>query len=270
MASRATGRYGGNTACVALEAPRQEPIILDLGTGLREWAATLGAEEPVRARVLLTHVHLDHVQGLPFLDALDVEGTRLDVYGPDPDGRRLGEAVDELLGPPWVPMTRHERPGEVRLAPVEDEDLVVAEAKVRVRTVPHRGATNGYRIEWGGVCIAYVSDHQAPPDLTTVDHGVLELAEGADLLIHDAQYTATEWEHRRAWGHSTVDYAVLVAREAGARRLALFHHDPDHHDDQLDHLLGGARRTAERLGVDEVMAAAEGTTVSFERDGQGR
>jgi phosphoribosyl 1,2-cyclic phosphodiesterase len=263
----ATRRYGGNTACVALDAPGREPIVCDLGTGLGAWVDSLDSDRPVRAHALLTHVHLDHVQGLSTLDGLDAAVSGVDVYGPEPEGRRLVDAVGDLLGPSWSPP----RPGEGRVAlrftTVDDEELVVGDAKVLVRAVPHTGTTNGYRVDWEGVSVAYVSDHRAPDGLDTVDHNVLELAEGVDLLVHDAQYSAAEWEQRSGRGHSTVDYAVLVAREAGARRLALFHHDPSHDDEHLDRLVAGARRTAERMGVEEVIAAAEGTTVSFEREG---
>jgi ribonuclease BN (tRNA processing enzyme) len=127
--------------------------------------------------------------------------------------------------------------------------------------VPHTGLTNGYRVEQDGVVVAYISDHQMPPDgPPTVDEGVLELCDGADLLIHDAQYTPEEFAVKRDWGHCTVDYAVQVAAEAGARRLALFHHDPSHDDTIVDCLLAGARATA-RGRVEEVFAAAEGLTV---------
>jgi ribonuclease BN (tRNA processing enzyme) len=98
-----------------------------------------------------------------------------------------------------------------------------------------------------------------------VPESVLELADGVDLLIHDAQYTDEEWDKKSHWGHCTVDYAVLVAKEAGARRLALFHHDPAHSDDKLDRLLERARAKGDEAGVGEVLSAAEGTTVSFER-----
>jgi len=257
----ATVHYGGHTACVALEVPGQEPIVLDLGTGLRSWAATLDPEEPLRAKALLTHLHLDHVQGLPFFEPLERAGASLDVYGPSPAEGTIAKVLGELFRPPWVP----EPPAGVRFYDCADEELSLGGAKVWARTVPHKGPTNGYRVEWEGVSIAYVSDHQAPPALDTVPEPVLELADGVDLLVHDGQYTAAEWECKGGWGHSTVDYAVLVARQAGARRLALFHHDPARSDDDLDRLLDGARRTAERLGVDEVLVAAEGLTVSFER-----
>lgn len=257
----ATVRYGGHTACVALEAPGQDPIVLDLGTGLRSWAVTLDPAEPLRATALLTHLHLDHVQGLPFFEPLERPGASFDVYGPSPAEGPIAKVLGELFRPPWVP----EPPAGVRFYECADEELPLGEAKVWARSVPHKGPANGYRVEWEGASVAYVSDHQAPPGLDTVPESVLELADGVDLLVHDAQYTAAEWERRGGWGHSTVDYAVLVARQAGARRLALFHHDPARTDDELDRLLEGARRTAERLGVDEVVAAAEGLTVSFER-----
>ncbi len=257
----ATARYGGNTACVALEVPGQDPMVLDLGTGLRSWGATLDRSRPLRATALLTHLHLDHVQGLPFFEPLHAAGASLDVYGPSPDEGPIGRLLGDLYRPPWVP----EPPAGVRFQDCADEDLSIGEAKVWVRSVAHRGAANGYRIEWQGVSVAYLSDHQAPAALDTVPEAVLELADGVDLLVHDAQYTTEEWATRSGWGHSTVDYAVLVARQAGARRLALFHHDPARSDDDVDRLLEGARRTAERLGVPEVLAAAEGLTVSFER-----
>jgi phosphoribosyl 1,2-cyclic phosphodiesterase len=257
----ATVRYGGHTACVALEVPSRDPIVLDLGTGLRSWAATLDHTRPLRATALLTHLHLDHLQGLPFFEPLERPGAALDVYGPAPAEGPLAKVLGDLFGPPWVP----EPLTGVRFYDCADEELSIGDAKVWVRTVPHRGPANGYRVEWEGASVAYVSDHQAPPGLDTVPEQVLELADGVDLLVHDAQYTAAEWGRRGRWGHSTVDYAVLVARQAGARRLALFHHDPARSDDDIDRLLDGARRAAERLGVDEVLAAAEGVTVSFER-----
>jgi ribonuclease BN (tRNA processing enzyme) len=113
--------------------------------------------------------------------------------------------------------------------------------------------------------VAYLSDHQMPSDMShTVSDDVLELCDGADLLIHDAQYTVDEFPAKSTWGHCTVDYAVHVAAEAGARRLALFHHDPTHHDEFVDGLLAHARQLAESTGVDEVLAAHEGLVVSFD------
>jgi ribonuclease BN (tRNA processing enzyme) len=139
--------------------------------------------------------------------------------------------------------------------------MSVGDAKVKVRSVPHTGLTNGYRIEQDGVSVVYISDHQMPADdPTAITDSVRELCDGADLLIHDAQYTPAEFAGKRDWGHCTVDYAVHVAAECGVERLALFHHDPSHDDHMVDCLLAGAReRAAGRIG--EVVAAAEGLTI---------
>lgn len=247
----ATSRYGGNTACVVVEAGGGEaPIVLDLGTGLIAWGATQPG--PVRARALLSHLHWDHVQGLHHFAPLDRAGTEIEVLGPSP--ARLLEAVR----PPLFPVGLDERAGTVRFVDVDDEKLVLGSAQVLVRRVPHRGRTNGYRIDWRGTSVAYVSDHQAPLALDRVDDAVLELADGVELLVHDAQYTEEEFRARPDWGHSTIDYAVLVARESGAHRLALFHHDPARTDDELDRLETTARRTGDRLGVPVVLVASEG------------
>ena len=256
-------RYGANTACVALEVPHQDPIVLDAGTGLRRWAACLPVPD-LRATALVSHLHWDHVQGLPFFPPALRPGTRLEVLGPPTPEGSFANRLSEVIRPPWFPVPLAELGADLRLGDVGEEKLEVGRATVTVRPVPHRGPTNGYRIQWEGATVAYVSDHQAPPDRDRVAQSVLELAEGVDLLIHDAQFTVAEWEQRPDWGHCPVEYAVLVAREAGAKRLALFHHDPDRTDDELDRLLEDARRLADRMGVDEVLAAAEGLTVSFD------
>jgi ribonuclease BN (tRNA processing enzyme) len=242
-------------------------VAFDLGTGFRVWGETFVPNGPVHATVLLTHLHFDHVQGLPFFEPVDREGARLDVFGPQPAETDLDDAFAGLIQPPYFPLRSADRRGEIRFHDVDNEQFSLGEAAVTVRSVPHLGPTNGYRVEWEGVSLAYVSDHQAPEGLDRVPDSVLELAEGVDLLIHDAQFTDSEWRQKSDWGHSTVDFAVLVAREAGARRLALFHHDPAHDDDMLDRLVEQARRTGDRLGVDEVLGAAEGLTLSLPRHG---
>jgi ribonuclease BN (tRNA processing enzyme) len=154
--------------------------------------------------------------------------------------------------------------GQMTFYDAGDTDLVLDGAKVRVRPVPHVGANNGYRVELGGASVAYLSDHQMPQDGThSVSEDVLELCDGVDVLIHDAQYTPEEFVEKAHWGHCTIDYAVFVAREAGAKRLVLFHHDPSRTDDQLDVLLDRAREQAAATAVSEVVAAYEGLTISL-------
>ncbi|MCU1374335.1 MAG: fold metallo-hydrolase [Actinomycetia bacterium] len=262
-------RYGGNTACVSLEVAGEDPIVLDLGTGLRFWGETLAQDGNFRATALLTHIHWDHVQGLPFFVPALQAGSHLDIYGPPDGGGTLEEAFDEFMRPPFFPVRVRDLLGEIRFHDVTDTDLSIGGAKVRVRPVPHTGATNGYRIEWDGATVAYISDHQSPsgPDGEghTIAEAVLELCDGVDLLIHDTQYWAGEWAQKRDWGHCTVDYAVRVARESGAHRLVLFHHDPAHDDAEVDRMLAHARAAAADCGIEEVIAAAEGLTISLDK-----
>jgi phosphoribosyl 1,2-cyclic phosphodiesterase len=245
---------------VALETPGSIPIVLDLGTGLRFWGERLPVDGSFRGVALVTHVHWDHVQGLPFFVPIDRPGARLEVYGPSDDGTALAGLFHEFMRPPFFPVSPAELRGEVVFHDVSDGDWAVGEAKVRARAVPHVGATNGYRVEAGSATVAYVSDHQQPVDgPDEVSDAVLELCDGVDLLIHDAQYTREEFADKPHWGHCTVEFAVEVARRSGARCLALFHHDPSRDDDALDALLARARVDAPC----EVVAAHEGLTISL-------
>jgi phosphoribosyl 1,2-cyclic phosphodiesterase len=256
-------RYGGNTACVALEIPGSEPIILDLGTGLRFFGETQPQDGSFRGHALVTHLHWDHVQGLPFCVPINREGAQLDIYGPPQEGLTLAEAFEEFMRPPYFPVRISDLVGEIRFHTIDDTDFAVGDAKVRARYVPHVGATFGYRVEFAGISVAYISDHQQPLDGSSIASEVLELADGADLLIHDAQYTPEEFALKAHWGHCTIDYALHVAREAGVRRLALFHHDPSHSDADIDRLLDGARTRGASLGLTEVIAASEGLTLAL-------
>jgi phosphoribosyl 1,2-cyclic phosphodiesterase len=256
-------RYGGNTACVAIEAPGADPIVLDLGTGLRFWGAALSPVAPFRGHALVTHLHWDHVQGLPFFAPVLRAGSRLDIYAPPVEEGTLAGAFDEFMAPPYFPVRVADLPGEVSFHSVTDCEWAIGDVRVMARSVPHIGPTNGYRIEHDGVAVAYISDLQQPMNGAGVPDAVLELCDGADLVIHDSQYTQAEFERKAHWGHCTIDFAVRVAAEAGARRLALFHHDPEHDDVTLDGLVAGAAARASATGVREVFAAAEGRTVTL-------
>ena len=263
-AGESTCRYGGNTACVTVTEPGFDPILLDLGTGLRYFGVGLPADEAFRAHALVTHLHWDHVQGMPFCPPLLRAGSRLDVYGPAHEGTGFAEAFDRLMRPPYFPVRTHDLLSEIRLATITAGTHEIAGATVTALPVPHTDTTFGYRIERNGVSVAYVSDHQQPLD--EPDHvapEVLELCRDVDLLVHDAQYTPTEFVRKATWGHCTVDYAVHVAAEAGARRLVLFHHDPEHDDDTLDLLTLAAAERGRELGVTDVTAASEGLSISL-------
>jgi phosphoribosyl 1,2-cyclic phosphodiesterase len=257
-------RYGGNTSCVVLRSPDADPILLDLGTGLRFFGLDHPAGEAMRAHALVTHLHWDHVQGLPFCPPLLCPGAELTVYGPADGARGFGEAFDQLMAPPFFPVRANELSGEIVFVTLPAGSHRIAGARVTAAMVPHTGETFGYRVERDGVSVVYISDHQQPvDDPLHVAPGVLALCDGADLLIHDAQYTPEEFLLRSNWGHCTVDYAVHVAAEAGVRALALFHHDPGHDDDSVDLLTLAAAEAARERGVEQVFAASEGLTLSL-------
>ncbi len=258
-----TRRYGGNTSCVAVESSGHDPIILDMGTGLRYFGETQPLDGSFNGTALVTHLHWDHVQGLPFFVPM-LKGGHLEIQAPAQDnGLSLFESFDLCIRPPFFPVPMDAFPGTITFRERNDESFMVGDAKVMARSIPHVGPTNGYRIEWDGATIAYISDHQQPSDgSSSIAPGALELCDGADLVIHDAQYTVPEFAMKSTWGHCTVEYAVMVAKEAGAKAVALFHHDPTRNDEALDDLSACARDFADHAGI-ELITAAEGLTVSF-------
>jgi phosphoribosyl 1,2-cyclic phosphodiesterase len=250
-------RYGGNTACVVLSSTGEDPIIFDLGTGLRAYGETQPVDGSFSGTALLTHIHWDHVQGLPFFPPADRVGAKFRIFGPQQDEGTLRDRIDDFMRPPYFPVRVSDLRGEYTFHDVLKDDFRIGDAEVTVRPVPHVGPTVGFRVTWHGRVVTYISDHQAPLGLDTIADTVLELAAGADVLIHDAQYLPAEFAEKSNWGHCTIDYALKVAQEAGVRTVVLFHHDPAHGDDCMDEILADARLAA---GLDgpEVLAAYEG------------
>jgi phosphoribosyl 1,2-cyclic phosphodiesterase len=263
-------RYGGNTSCVALECEGQPPIVFDLGTGLRNYGTQLmenGGATGFQGAMLLSHLHWDHVQGLPFFVPLHIPGNVVDIYGPRQQDGPLAEVFEGMMRPPYFPIRPDQLEGAVMFHDAGDDDFPVHDAKVRSRWIRHVGPTLGYRVDWHGVTVAYLSDHGQGCGLGQSDDfipdEVLELCDGVDLLIHDAQHTPSEFEAKRHWGHCTVDYALHVAKQSGARTVALFHHDPAHGDDMVDELEREAQDHSAAMDGAEVVAAAEGMVLRF-------
>lgn len=262
-AGESTSRYGGNTASVVITDDGFEPILLDLGTGLRYFGATCDPSVAFSGHALVTHLHWDHVQGLPFAAPMLRAGDRVALYGPSHDGVGFPEAFDQLMRPPFFPVRATELPAELSFSTLEPGIHDIAGAKVMALHVPHTDTTFGYRIERDGFSVAYVSDHQQSADGVTVDANVLELCADVDVLIHDAQYTPEEFALKSTWGHCTIDYAVEVAVRSGAKQLVLFHHDPTHDDDMIDSLTAAAVAHGVGRGLTSVVAAHEGLCITL-------
>jgi len=253
-------RYGGNTSCVALDVPGHQPIVFDLGTGLRYFGQQCSLDQPFAATCLLTHLHWDHIQGLPFFKPLLRDGSDICIYAPVQDGDLTVEDVfADTIKPPLFPIHFAMLPGMIKFNEVwNDEFMLGDDIEVMSRSIPHVGNTLGYRVTWQGTTVTYISDHQMPTDGSfSATAGALDLCRNADVLIHDAQYTPTEFRDKSTWGHCTIEYAVWLAAETGVKQLVLFHHDPAHTDEVLDVLAAAATDCGTKMGVD-VIPAREG------------
>ena len=234
-------RYGGNTSCVAIGHDGEPPsLVFDAGTGIRQMGRVLDGH-PFRGAILLGHLHWDHTQGLPFATVFDQPGASVSVYQP-----AQGDPVAVLsraMGPPHFPIEPPELRGDWTFEALEAGQHEISGFSVLALDIPHKGGrTFGYRVtDRGGRSVAYLSDHwpislgPGPDGLGEYHPSVLELCTGADLIFHDAQYTAEELPGRADFGHSAIEYAVELAVRAGAP-LMLYHHDPSRTDDQIDAL----------------------------------
>jgi phosphoribosyl 1,2-cyclic phosphodiesterase len=241
-----TLRYGGNTSCVEVRLDEGTVIVLDAGTGIRELGLSLAVEPPETIHLLLTHLHLDHLEGLGFFEPLWNPQTELHIWGPPSPVDPLSARIARYMSPPLFPVVLHEAPADVRLHDVPAESWSIGSATLSARPIVHPGPTVGYRVEADGAVLAYLPDHEpslgGPIDESrrTWISG-FDIAVGADLLLHDAQYTEGEYPAKVGWGHSSVAHAVEFAQVAGVRRLLLFHHDPLHSDDRLRRMEGRAQ-----------------------------
>ena len=258
-------RYGGNTSCVALDVPGHQPIVFDLGTGLRYFGQQCSLDQPFAATCLLSHLHWDHIQGLPFFKPLLRDGSDICIYAPVQEGDlKVEEVFADTIKPPLFPIHFAMLPGMIQFNEVwNDEFMLGDDIEVMSRSIPHVGNTLGYRVTWNGTTVTYISDHQMPTDGTfAATPGALDLCRNADVLIHDAQYTPSEFREKSNWGHCTIEYAVWLAAETGVKQLVLFHHDPAHNDDMLDILAAAATDCGVKMGVD-VIAAREGMVIEL-------
>lgn len=262
----AFARHGGNTSCVALARDGEPPsLVLDAGTGLRGLGALLG-ERPFDGALLLGHLHWDHTQGLPFSRAVDADGARVRLCLPDQeDGAAALDVLARAMSPPHFPIGPEGLRGHWSFEGLTPGTHEVAGFEVLALDIPHKGGrTYGYRISDGRSAVAYLSDHgpvalgPGPDGWGPYHEHAMALADGVDLLLHDAQHTAAELPARAGWGHSAVDYPVHLALRAGSRSVLLFHHDPNRTDAELDAIVEGFRDASV-----PVAAAAEGTTIEI-------
>ena len=264
---RHTARFGGNTSCVELRASDGTVIVLDCGTGARELGLNLlqHGPRPLRVHLFIGHTHWDHIQGFPFFAPAFIPGAEVNVYAPLGFQKSLGEAMAGQMEYSYFPVKLKDLRSRIHFTELEEGFFRVGDVLVETQYLNHTAPTVAYRLTHGNATVAYVTDHEPywKPNGNGFTHPGdqrhIQFLRGANLVIHDAQYTDEEYRNRIGWGHSSIDYATDIAIAAGVQRLALFHHDPTHDDATMDRLESEAREkvSAQSGGVD-VFAAFEG------------
>jgi phosphoribosyl 1,2-cyclic phosphodiesterase/CheY-like chemotaxis protein len=270
-----TVRYGGNTSCVEVRSRRGTLVVLDCGTGAHPLGQKLisGPGKSLRGHILISHTHWDHIQGIPFFAPLFVPGNEWDIYGPRGLDQSLRETLAGQMQYAYFPVSTDQFGAAIRYHDLVEGIFDVDDIKISTRYLNHPALTLGYRLEADGATIVYCCDHE--PHSRTLANGKGEFAgqdlrhaefvHGADLLIHDAQYTAAEYVAKVGWGHSSIEYAVGLSQYAKVKRLALTHHDPLRDDSSLDHIVDGINLQLHNAGsVLKVSAAAEGEIIDIE------
>jgi phosphoribosyl 1,2-cyclic phosphodiesterase len=259
-----TMRYGGNTSCIELTLSDDSKLILDAGTGIRNLGLALTGQETPRGpiHILLTHLHLDHIQGLMFFAPAFRPESEIIIWGPASPEASLRDRIARYISAPLAPVEVRELPSHLSFREAEPLEWDIGPARIRAQPVNHRGPTLGYRIEDAGTSLCYIPDHEpglgAP--LAALDDDWISgfgLAHGASMLVHDCQYTDTEYPNHLGWGHSPMSDALEFGHRVGAERLVLFHHDPLHTDADLDQMADAvAARWLELGGASEQVELA--------------
>jgi phosphoribosyl 1,2-cyclic phosphodiesterase len=235
---RRTVRYGGNTSCVEVRVD-DTLLVLDAGSGIRSLGYLLEADPPDAVHILLTHLHLDHLQGLAFFLPFWRDDVELHIWGPASPTRSLADRIAAYLSPPLFPVHLSEVPSRPVFHDIPDDPWTIGAATVTGSAVSHQGPTAGLRIDAGGCSLAYIPDHEPArgTDLRSAEPEWISgypIAARADVLFHDAQYTDAEYRDHVGWGHSSVGHAVAFAQASSVGQLVLFHHDPSHSDADLE------------------------------------
>jgi phosphoribosyl 1,2-cyclic phosphodiesterase len=252
-----TVRYGGNTSCVQVTLDDGTIIVLDAGTGIRNLGITLAAKPP-RLHILLTHLHLDHIQGLMFFAPAFKPQSEIVIWGPAAPETSLQDRIARYISAPLSPVEVRELPCHVSFRDAPETEWEIGSAKIRAASVTHRGPTLGYRITEGDTSLCYIPDHEPALGAPLEDADPewisgFDLAQNASLLIHDCQYSSGEYPEHAGWGHSGMSDALAFASRVGAERVLLFHHDPLHSDDRLDVFFGSALSMWDELGGDPAL-----------------
>ncbi len=267
-----TIRYGGNTLCVEVRTAQGTLVVIDCGTGLHGLGLKLLSPggKGLTGNILISHTHWDHIQGLPFFAPFFVSRNKWDIYGPTGLNQSLRETLAGQMQHTYFPISTDEFGATIHYHDLVEGAFDIDDVKVTTQYLNHPALTLGYRLEADGATVVYCCDHEpfsravadGCAEFSGLDQRHADFIEGADLLIHDAQYTAAEYPSKSGWGHSSSEFVVRLARHAKAKRVALVHHDPLRSDDSMDRIV---EKFKTELNADGspllVSAAAEGNVI---------
>jgi len=268
-------KYGGNTPCVEVQLPNNQLFIFDAGTGIRELGNVLcKGEDKLKIHIFLSHFHWDHIQGLPFFMPSYIKGNEIVILGMDLQEARLDKIIFNQMESIYFPVKLQSLAAHIQFQILTDGSNVIEEVKVDTMYINHPGQAMGYVITFGKTKICYFTDNELVPTWVTnafklkyrtdMREKALKLISGADLFIHDAQYTDEEYKTKVGWGHSSLTEVLRLAKEGRVKRLALFHHDPDHFDEQIDVLVANCKENLNgSCDSLECFAAQEGMELHF-------
>lgn len=268
-------KYGGNTPCVELQLPDNRLFILDGGTGIRELGKALSKDgRKLKMNILLSHFHWDHIQGLPFFLPFYKEKNEITMYGMDLENAKLERAMSGQMESMYFPVKSHTLSAHIRFKKLCQGANDIEGIDVGTMHLNHPGQCMGYVFNVGKKRICYFTDNELVPKWVNktdvkdynlnIREKILNLISGADLLIHDAQYTNEQYKTRIGWGHSPLSEVIKLAHDAKVKTLVLFHHDPDHTDDDIDILVANCKEMIKNsYHAMECLAAHEGLEIHF-------
>ena len=261
---RETVKYGGNTTCVEIRSGEGTCIIIDAGTGIRSLGKKLLKEDVREIHLLITHTHWDHIQGFPFFGPAYRADTVIKIYGVPPTFEKLGKLLAGQMSFDYFPAEFHKLPATIEFVEIKKDGFLLKEFFIKSIETNHPLVTHAYRFEKGKKVFVFMTDNELDSQeiarVSWDEH--VEFVKGADILVHDAQYTLEDFPRLKGWGHSSWQRTLEFAEEGKVEEVVLFHHDPERKDQEIDSILRKAKRIIQRNGYRlRVSAAREGRII---------